>query len=120
MKKSNECSEHIRATTKDLLIYLPCVFAYFYALSSIAIFAYLYMLKLASNHPQQHDFLIITVIYGFFVIGVNNVMQRILRVFKLIDDSKPLQFNGAQSLWAVFVMCIAGVLGFLTSFNLMG
>ena len=111
-------SEHVRATNKDMLMYLPCVFAYFYVLSSIAIFAYSYMLNLAINHHQQHDFLIITVIYGFFVIGVNKTMQRILRTVKLIDDSNPLQFNGAQSLWAVFVMCIAGVLGFLTSFYL--
>lgn len=113
-------SEQVRATNKDLFLYLPCVFAYFYLLSSIAICAYVYLLNIASLQPQQHNFLIITVIYGFFVIGVNHAMQRILRLLKLIDDSKPLLFNSTQSMWSVLVMGVAGALGFLTSINLMG
>lgn len=107
-------TEQVRATNKDLFLYLPCIFAYFYVLSSIAICAYSYLLNNASVQPQQHEFLIITVIYGFFVVGVNNTMQRILRFLKLIDDSKPLHFNGAQSIWSVFVMGVAATLGFIT------
>lgn len=113
-------TEQVRAQNKDMFLYLPCIFAYFYVLSSIAVCAYLYMLNIASVQHQQHDFLIITAIYVFFVIGVNSTMQRILRLLKLIDDSKPLHFNVAQSIWSVFVMIIAATLGLLTSINLMG